>query len=72
MTIAFVVSKKIDKRAVVRNHIKRKGSAAFWAIRERWGGFHGAMVVSFFDSSKLASVQILQSSFEEVLRKIEG
>lgn len=62
--IAFVVSKKIDTRAVVRNMLKRKVSAAFAMLKPSWEHLSYDMVVSIFEASKTAS-------FEDIIRAIQ-
>ena len=57
--IAFVVSKKVSNKAVVRNKIRRRVREAFSAQ----GGFQGWRVVVF------PSIQSLEADFEEIKKE---
>lgn len=68
--ISFIVSKKIDTRAVIRNLLKRKVSAAFTHTKNTWQNKPYDIVVSIYASAQHASFDQLVGAITAWLQKI--
>lgn len=64
----FIVSKKIDTRAVIRNSLKRKVSAVFFTFQDLWKEKKGNMVISIFEGTKTASFLQLQQAMKKTIK----
>ena len=61
--VAFVVSKKIDKRAVVRNIIKRRMRAAYWEILKE----NNIDLSKWISMIFIAKSECLDANYEQIL-----
>lgn len=67
---AFIVSKKIDKRAVVRNTLRRKVSSC---VEENLASFPSGydMIVSIHKNALMAKKALIYKAFLETLQKVD-
>ncbi len=65
--VAFVVSKKIDKRAVVRNLIKRRMRAAYWEIIKA----NDIDLTKWMSMIFVAKSSCMQADYEQILSQMK-
>jgi len=69
--VAFVVSKKIDKRAVVRNKIKRRMREAYWELIKENPNYNQWMSLIFSAKKECISTdyQNIKAQLKDIIEK---